>query len=141
MPMAGAPLSPPCRFSSARYSAAKIGTFLLCSGSRLSSSQLPKCGRVGFIGEGVWGARERDFQRLPCAAFFGYFLVRTQESNTYRQNDKSQFILPFFLFNFSLIPSERVEFRNRLCYNAHNYIMERECLCWNYWHLPDQWMP
>ena len=91
MLMAGAPLSPPYRFSTALYSAAKIGTFLLCSGFRLSSAQLPKSGRVGFIGEGVWGARERDFQRLPCAAFFGHFLVRPQESDTYRQNDKLKF--------------------------------------------------
>ena len=42
----------PADFCPALHSTAKIGTFLLCWASRLSSSQLPKCGRVGFIGDG-----------------------------------------------------------------------------------------
>ena len=31
---------------------------------------------------GGFGARERDTQTLPYDDFFGYFLVRIQESNT-----------------------------------------------------------
>ena len=37
--------------------------------------------RVRYIGEGVFDARERGIQRLSYADFFGYFLVRRQESN------------------------------------------------------------
>ena len=40
--------------------------------------------REWYIGEGVFGARERDIQRLSYADFFGYFLVRRQESNILR---------------------------------------------------------
>ncbi len=43
--------------------------------------QLSSAGRDGFLGKGGFGARERDSQRLPYADFFGYFLVRKQESN------------------------------------------------------------
>ena len=36
--------------------------------------------RVGYIGAGGLGARERSLQRRPYADFFEYFLVRRQES-------------------------------------------------------------
>ncbi len=41
-----------------------------------------RCGRERYIGEGGFGARERDTQRLSYDDFFGSFLVRTQERNT-----------------------------------------------------------
>ena len=40
--------------------------------------------RERYIGEGGFGARERDSQRLSYADFFGYFLVQRQESNIHR---------------------------------------------------------
>ena len=55
---------------------------------------MPSARREGFTGEGGSGAGADGVQRLPCAAFFGYFLVRTQESNTFvilKQLDKLQF--------------------------------------------------
>ena len=36
--------------------------------------------REGYIGEGVFGARERDTQRLPYAGFFSYFSCRDKKS-------------------------------------------------------------
>ena len=42
--------------------------------------------RVGYIGEGAFS------KRLPYADFFGYFLVRKQESNIPRLLDKLQLI-------------------------------------------------
>ena len=80
-----------------------------CKFQSLSCSAEAKCGREGYIGEGGSGAGKRSAvavvnacpvdrqsrdriarrqlasgQRLPYAAFFGYFLVRSQESNTHR---------------------------------------------------------
>ena len=40
---------------------------------------------------GCLRVREHASKRLPYAAFFGHFLVRTQESDTYQQRDKHQF--------------------------------------------------
>ena len=37
---------------------------------------------------GCLRARERASKHLPCADFFGYFLVRRQESNTYSLTEK-----------------------------------------------------
>ena len=42
----------------------------------------PKCATGGVHRGGCMPARERAPKRLPCAAFFGYFLVRAQESDT-----------------------------------------------------------
>ena len=46
--------------------------------------------------------------------FFGYFLVRKQESNTCHQFDK----LKFEHFIFSLNSQNRLSFSFRLCYNV-----------------------
>ena len=46
------------------------------------SKIFPKCATGGVHRGGCMPARERAPKRLPCAAFFGYFLVRAQESNT-----------------------------------------------------------
>ena len=53
--------------------------FRYCSGTLKCSCS--GAAREGYTGEGVPGARERDINHLPCADFFGYFLVRKQESN------------------------------------------------------------
>ena len=60
----------------------KVGTLFAQTGFRLRCSSAIVSARLdGYIGKGVFGARERDTQRLPYADFFGYVLVRRQESN------------------------------------------------------------
>ena len=46
------------------------------------SKIFPKCATGGVHRGGCMPARERAPKRLPCAAFFGYFPQRTQESDT-----------------------------------------------------------
>ena len=86
---------------------AKMFRFLLCSGSaseiqqggesgaaanskarivlsrRENATRHPKCVRVGYIGEDAICRAVARHECLPCADFFGYFLVREQESNRY----------------------------------------------------------
>ena len=74
----------------------------VCNFRSIRRTRLPSARRERYIGEGGaprsesiiimiaggnhttiygWDARERGFQRLSYADFFGYFLVRRQESN------------------------------------------------------------
>jgi len=62
--------------------------------------RLPSARRERYIGEGGWDARERGFQRLSYADFFGYFLVRRQESNISPALQKSiRFYKPPLMYN------------------------------------------
>jgi len=65
---------------SAPQSPLKIGTFSAGGG---------RCGGSGVRGEGAIGP-----ERLAPDDFFGYFLVRTQESNICHRRDKRQFVIP-----------------------------------------------
>ena len=85
---------------SALQSPLKIGTF-----------------SVGGGYGGGSGVRGEDAIGSECLApddFFGYFLVRKQESNTCHQFDK----LKFEHFIFSLNSQNRLSFSFRLCYNV-----------------------
>ena len=61
---------------------------MLGTGSKLRCSALTKCGLERYIGEGGFDERELGTQRLSYGAFFGYFLVRRQESNIDTSLDK-----------------------------------------------------
>ena len=93
---------------------AKMFRFLLCSGSaseirqggesgaaanskarivlsrRENATQHPKCVRVGYIGAGAICRAAARHERRPYADFFGYFLVRRQESNRYPVKEKEK---------------------------------------------------
>ena len=64
-----------------------------------------RCVRVGYIGEDAICRAAARHECLPCAAFFGYFLVRTQESDTLRLpiNEKININL---LYRFSFAVTE-----------------------------------
>ena len=76
--IAAAPLSPLCRLLSGGLPE-KIGTFFLERFVDAIISRRGDARRERYIGEGVFGARERDTQRLSYAAFFGYFLGGTRK--------------------------------------------------------------
>ena len=52
-----------------------------------------RCVRVGYTGEDAICRAAARHECLPCADFFGYFLVRKQESNIAYRSDKLKFAI------------------------------------------------
>ena len=62
------------------YPAGKKSEHFLPAAHELTRDQPIQCGRERYIGEGGFGARERDTQRLSYVAFFWYFSWRSKKS-------------------------------------------------------------
>ena len=76
------------------YPAGKKSEHFLPAAHELTRDQPIQCGRERYIGEGGFGARERDTQRLSYVAFFWYFSWRTKKSTFAPHNDRQLLLQP-----------------------------------------------